>query len=341
MNKPIDTAALLKSSVGRVPPPINVHVIGHLDRVALRWIAASPLMFAAFGDASGLGVTPGGGEAGFAEADAYELRLPVDRLDDPELAVPGQGFGALFLLPCIDEAMRVNGTVRAVSDGVIRIAVEECYGHSGKVLIRSEFWTSLLAALAPRGVRGFAAASHFMALATVDEEGRVELSPRDDPAGILARIDIGLSHVSDHATDRFPRLVRPQAAAILMVLGAGQIARVSGNARITADWATEPQFVFHDQTSALAAVIEDAVVTTLESPTLLRLERPGAPVTQAALSFARYIDRDRGVGAELASAALSVPGASDFLRKGLERARRDCGMTVAGRAHAACNGVKP
>ncbi|MBN9218309.1 MAG: hypothetical protein J0I79_10170 [Mesorhizobium sp.] len=324
MNKPIDSAALL-SAAGAIAPPANFSVIGHLDRVALRWLAASPLMFAAFGDASGLGITPGGGEAGFANGDTYELRLPIARLDDPALAVPGQGFGSLFLLPCVGEMMRVNGTVREVRDGEIRIAVEECYGHSGNALIRSQYWAAMFEMLAPDDVRAFMATSRFMALAIVDARGRVELSPRDDPAGMLARVEAGgvvSGRPVNHSARLFEVLPLPRAAAMVLVLGAGQVIRVSGSARIS-DQTAEGQFVFQDETSMLAAVLDDAVAEIGESVALLRLDcRSGkvSSVTGVARTFSRHItsNQDRSSGAALARAAVSVPGVRELLRKGLE-----------------------
>lgn len=332
MNIPIDTAALLKATTGATPPPMDSGAIGHFDRAALRWIAASPLMFAAFGDTSGLGVTIGGGEAGFASGDTYELRLPVARLDDPALAVPGQGFGSLFLLPCIGEAMRVNGTVREVRDGEIRIAVEECYGHSTMALIRSEYWTTLLEMLAPRGVSAFAAASRFMALATVDAWGRVELSPKDDPARILARIESGGTCFAGRPGNRASgyHLPQSQVAAMMLVLGSAQVTRVSGNARIAAEQTARAPFVFRDQTSALVAIIDDAAAEIGESPTLLRLNdwlgTTQVRAVRAAKPFANHIapSRDKGLGAELARAAVSIPDVSDLLRKGLEADHGDC-----------------
>ena len=301
---------------------MNFHVVGHLDRLALRWIAASPLMFAAFGDASGLGITLGGGEAGFASASTYELRLPVAQLDVAALAVPGQGFGALFLLPCIGETMRVSGTVRAVRDGQIHIAVEECYGQSEKALIRSEFWTSLLETLAPRGVHGLAAAHRFMALATVDAEGRVELSPKDDPAGILARIEAGETGRSGCAVEHIQHPTH--TVAMVMVPGSGEVASVSGRARITADRTAGSPFVFQDETSASAAVIEDADIAVGDSQTLLRLDLLRNRASRQRMRMTKPfrdsagMNPNEGLGAELAKAALAVPGVPDLLRKGLE-----------------------
>ena len=59
----------LEAVIGKVPPAIHLKVIDHLDSHALRWLAASPLLFAAFGNEGGMGVTLAGGDTGFAAAD--------------------------------------------------------------------------------------------------------------------------------------------------------------------------------------------------------------------------------------------------------------------------------
>ena len=116
----------------------------------------------------------------------------------------------------------------------------------------------------------------------------------------------------------------------MLVLGSAQVIRVSGNARISADQTERAQFAFQDETSALAALIEDAVAEIGESATLLRLSdwsgtKPVRP-TDAAKPFAEHVgpSRGKGLGADLASAAVSVPGVPDLLRKGLETGNREC-----------------
>ncbi|MBS0181958.1 MAG: hypothetical protein JSS39_06115 [Nitrospira sp.] len=46
----IETVSALEACIGKVPRPIDLKVIDHLDKEALRWIAASPMLFVAFGD---------------------------------------------------------------------------------------------------------------------------------------------------------------------------------------------------------------------------------------------------------------------------------------------------
>jgi uncharacterized protein len=74
MNDEITDIASLESCVGKAPGAVNLKVIDYLDEGAARWIASSPLLFAAFGGGGGLVITAGGGEPGFARAiDAKSL----------------------------------------------------------------------------------------------------------------------------------------------------------------------------------------------------------------------------------------------------------------------------
>lgn len=72
----VDVAAL-EACIGKAPGAVNLKVIDHLDAAALRWLQVSPLVFAAFGDDSGIAIALGGGEPGFARAfDATHFDLP-------------------------------------------------------------------------------------------------------------------------------------------------------------------------------------------------------------------------------------------------------------------------
>jgi predicted pyridoxine 5'-phosphate oxidase superfamily flavin-nucleotide-binding protein len=189
MNKPITTAAELEAVVGKTPLPMTLKVIDHLDEGAQRWIGFSPVAFTAFGKASSVAVTLAGGNPGFASTSSHELRLPIALLDDPSLARPGVAFGSLFPLPGITETLRVNGKVAEVRNDAIHITVEECYGHCGKALIRSDFWTAAPITAPPPDISAFVAECRFMALATTDAQDRADLSPKGDPAGTMAHLE--------------------------------------------------------------------------------------------------------------------------------------------------------
>jgi len=328
MAKPlIDSVAALEQVVGRKPAGIDLKVIDHLDDCALRWIACSPLMFAGFGG-NAIGVTLGGGEPGFAHAARGELRLPAGTLDDPSLARPGCGFGSLFLVPGIGEALRVNGRVTKAEGSEIAIAVEECYMHCAKALIRSAFWSAQPDAAAPAPARQFVAESAFMALATCDADGNVDLSPKGDPPGRMALLDeTGTLHFADRPgnrrTDSFRNiLTQPGIAGALLIPGACEVALFQGVARLTTDEAERERFTVNDRVPLLVVDVEDARVEKRHSPALQKARlwpsRPAPEDLDAAEIFTAHLklNKDKSLSARIASAAVSVPG---LMRKGLER----------------------
>ncbi|QRN94327.1 pyridoxamine 5'-phosphate oxidase family protein [Archangium violaceum] len=330
MSGDITTIAALEARIGKTPAPVNLKVIDHLDEGALRWIAASPLMFAGFGDAPRLGVTLGGGHPGFAGGDARELRLPTELLDDPTLARPGMGFGSLFLLPGIGETLRVNGRVVKANDGELRITVEECYGHCAKSLIRSDFWAASPGAATPRDAAAFLSASRFMALATIDAQGRADLSPKGDPAGTMASLENGSAWFAERPgnrrVDSFRNIIaQPHIAAALLIPGSTHVAHLSGVARITTDEAVRARFVVQGKTPTLVTGINDPTIDLRESPTLVRANlwpvKARTEDVDPAKVFVAHIklNGDKGLGARLAGAVLSVPGVTGLLQKGLDK----------------------
>jgi hypothetical protein len=90
MSDAIESLSVLEACIGKVPAPMNLKVIDHLDEGALRWIAASPILFAAFGDDTDIGLTLAGGLPGFVHSiNASRLKLPTAVLDEPNLARKG------------------------------------------------------------------------------------------------------------------------------------------------------------------------------------------------------------------------------------------------------------
>ncbi|BAV63388.1 pyridoxamine 5'-phosphate oxidase family protein [Sphingobium cloacae] len=328
----IETIADLEGVVGKTPPPMHLKVIHHLDQGALRWIAQSPLMFATFGSSAGIGVTLGGDVPGFVSGTTHELRIPLDAFDDPRLAVAEAAFGSLFLVPGIGETLRVNGRVKAIESGHVHVAIEECYGHCAKALIRSDFWNGGPVE-APEILGDFVAACRFMGLATNGSEGRADLSPKGDPAGCMAQLDGDHLWFADRPgnrrVDSFRNLIEQRnMALILLVPGSTSVAVLRGRATLTTDEAARKRFVVKDKLPLLAIGVEVEGTALQSSAALSRARLWPVHATSdidPAKLFIEHIKLNKvgGIGAVLARASLSVPGMTGLVKKGLDKDYRD------------------
>ena len=135
--------------------------LDHLDRHCRRFIEHSPFLVLATADADGRqDATPRGGDPGFVHvADDHTLLLPDrpgnNRLDSLANLTERPDVGLLFMVPGVDETLRVNGTAELRDDPdltgrfeverrtptiVIRITVRQAYLHCAKALMRSRLW---------------------------------------------------------------------------------------------------------------------------------------------------------------------------------------------------------
>jgi PPOX class probable FMN-dependent enzyme len=132
-----------------------------LDKHCLRFVALSPFVVLASGSSeSGFDASPRGGEPGFVKApDSRTLLIPDapgnNRLDTLENILATGRIGLLFLIPGVDETLRVNGKARLIDDPAvlkifpsekrvprlaIEVRVEDVYLHCAKALMRSKLW---------------------------------------------------------------------------------------------------------------------------------------------------------------------------------------------------------
>jgi hypothetical protein len=137
--------------------------IAALDRHCRQFIALSPFVLLATGDAAHhMDASPRGGAPGFVKVDDDGALLLPDapgnnRLDSLENIVATGRAGLLFLIPGIDETLRVNGRAtlslapahiarctdaRRTPKLVIRVAVEAAYLHCAKAFMRSRLWSA-------------------------------------------------------------------------------------------------------------------------------------------------------------------------------------------------------
>ena len=149
----------------RYPHALERSLRKQLDRIdthCRRFIELSPFLVLASAGADGTAdASPRGGPPGFVLVDDEHTLLVPDwpgnnRLDSMTNLVSAPGVGLLFMIPGVDETLRVNGTVeisddeglrdRFSADGrgaprtVLVVTVREAYLHCAKALMRSRLW---------------------------------------------------------------------------------------------------------------------------------------------------------------------------------------------------------
>ena len=137
--------------------------IPKLDKHFKHFINLSPFLVLSTVRADGFcDASPRGDAPGFVRViDDSNLFLPDrpgnNRLDSLKNILSNPGVGLLFMIPGLDETLRVNGKAHIVSDitllepsmvnkktpkSGLKININECYIHCGKALKRSKIWNN-------------------------------------------------------------------------------------------------------------------------------------------------------------------------------------------------------
>jgi hypothetical protein len=156
----IGTEEELRALYGAPSPRAAAKVIGHLDRHCRQFIANSPFMVLATTDGVALDVSPKGDPAGFVQVeDDHHLIVPDrpgnNRVDGLLNVLRNPAVALIFLVPTVDETLRVNGTAEIRDDEdlrqlcalnsklpktVLRVRVREVFSHCGKAPLRGGLW---------------------------------------------------------------------------------------------------------------------------------------------------------------------------------------------------------
>jgi len=135
--------------------------LDRLDHHCRRFVALSPFLVIASTDADGrVDASPRGGDPGFVKVlDERTVLIPDspgnNRLDSLQNLIGRAGVGMLFMIPGVDETLRINGKASLRTDDallalcanerrrpplVIAVEVKEAYLHCAKALMRSKLW---------------------------------------------------------------------------------------------------------------------------------------------------------------------------------------------------------
>lgn len=159
----ISTVSALRELLGE-PHPLNAaKSIATLDEHSRAFLALSTFCTIATSSAAGkMDVSPKGDPAGFAAVlDDTTIAIPErpgnKRFDTFVNVLENPAVGLIFLVPGVDETLRVNGTASLTTDPAVLapmavagkvpklalvVHVEEAFVHCGKALKRGSLWQS-------------------------------------------------------------------------------------------------------------------------------------------------------------------------------------------------------
>lgn len=157
----IETLAQLRTLYATPKERAVKKQLAALDKHCKHYIGLSPfVVLSSMGGDEVLDASPRGGAPGFVKVlDDNTLLIPDspgnNRLDTLENVIHTRRLGLLFLIPGVDETLRVNGRAELSVDPddivrctteirapklVIRVSVQQAYLHCAKAFMRSKLW---------------------------------------------------------------------------------------------------------------------------------------------------------------------------------------------------------
>lgn len=157
----IATRDELRNLYRRPADRVVLKELNRLDAHCRSFVGHSPFLVLASAGADGrVDASPRGDQPGFVQvADDHTLLIPDrpgnNRLDSLTNLIERPQAGAIFMIPGVDETLRVNGTIAIHDDDALRegfavegrrpttvlvMRVQQVYLHCAKAFMRSRLW---------------------------------------------------------------------------------------------------------------------------------------------------------------------------------------------------------
>lgn len=159
----IEEKSVLRAKMGEVGPLAAGKTLKRIDKYAKTYIERSPFLCIGTADENGnADVSPRGDPPGFVRiVDDRTIIIPDrpgnNRVDTMANIIANPKVGILFIIPGIDDTLRVNGRAEIIDDPAelapaaingrapkiaIRVHVDEVFFHCAKAFRRSQLWDS-------------------------------------------------------------------------------------------------------------------------------------------------------------------------------------------------------
>jgi PPOX class probable FMN-dependent enzyme len=347
----IETEAQLRELIPWPGKPVKK--IDTLERQSRNFISHAPFLVTTMQRPDNLiEVRAYGGQPGFVQVlEDHTFLIPTR---PGQTAVKDEGFaGCLFLIPGVNETLRVNGRIKFASDAPVdaqseaspnALAVEEVFMHCAKALIRSKLWKTEDLAGQPNPLgealpkaeshtsdrldepsRAFIEKSPFICLGTNLPGSGSDIAPRGDPAGFVKILDDRTlliperrgNNLADNLTNM---IANPWAGVLFLVPGVEAELWVSGGARVTTEPALLEMLTEQNKTPLVGIVLSIKEVELRPSSALSasRLWQPETKIDRKSFPTLGEIFRDqldnRGLPKEVTAEEIDTSLAKDSVK---------------------------
>lgn len=157
----IEEKSVLRAKMGDVSELAAKKTLARLDKYARTYVERSPFLCIGTADENGhADVSPRGDPPGFVRiVDDKTIIIPDrpgnNRADTMQNIIANPQVGILFLIPGIDDTLRINGKAQIIDDPAelaplaingkppklgIKVKIEEVFFHCAKAFRRSKLW---------------------------------------------------------------------------------------------------------------------------------------------------------------------------------------------------------
>ncbi|MEX1669594.1 pyridoxamine 5'-phosphate oxidase family protein [Zhongshania guokunii] len=313
--------AQLEEIVGKSPAPRDLKVIDYIDEHAQRWLSYSHFAFVAFGKLGNIRLSAVGGDEGFVSVlDAKHLQFSLSAFDEEGVVEQNVSFGSLFIVSGMDETLRINGTVSHILDGLVTLLVEECYLHCAKAFRRSNFWQPEVIEHSNNDISAFFQRSTFLVLASMNNNGQVDVSPKGDPENFLIQEEgdciLFADRPGNRRIDSFRNIIeQPHICVMAIAPGCQDMLEINGSAVLCTDLDLLDRFTVKGKRPKLVTKISSGSKAIKPSMAIAKAAlwpaKGGCKELNPAEIFKAHIkhSKESSLKAKLARAAVSLPGA--------------------------------
>lgn len=160
---------------------------------------------------------------------------------------PSQQASLYFLIPGVNHGLRINGMLLQIQPGIASFHIEQVYFHCGRAAMRGELWEAKHQNNLDQSNSKLMLANEFLEkasyfqLATVNKEGKTQLSPRGDiPGSVQLTQDGSTVFLPERPGNKVAISLRniienPAVSLCCFIPGNAQVLTITGTATVCDD----------------------------------------------------------------------------------------------------------